>query len=123
MFFEGQEWEVPGELKLLCEKAETKDEELKKILEKKLTLDKLFEVVQDVNKEKIRTSMMKVVIEQYEKASRWVDNAKEMREKWVAIKTLQKMVTDAKNLCIMSPLIEEVKHRYDKAHDWYNFIL
>jgi len=116
-----QGWEIPEDLRLICEKAEAKEIDLKKAIEEKLMLEEMYRLAQNVGKEKIKTQTMKFILEQYERAKRWVDNVQDTRDKWVSIKTLQRMMNDAKGLHITSHFIEEVKKRYDKAHDWYNF--
>jgi hypothetical protein len=118
-----QNWEIPGDLKLMYEEAEGKEINLKKAIEGKITLEEMYKLAQNVGKEKVKTQAMKLILEQYDKAKRWVDNVHDTKDKWVSIKTLQRMINDSKSLQITSHLIEEVKKRYDKAHDWYNFIL
>lgn len=122
-FLERQHWDVPDDLRLIRTEAETKETDLKKTMEGKLTLEELIKLADDASKEKIKTQTMKLILEQCERAKRWIENAEDTKDKWVSIKTLQRMVNDSKTLQITSPYIEEVKMRYDKAHDWYNFYI
>ena len=118
-FFERQDWSIPSEFTELCVAAESKDEKLRELIDKKLTPKQMDEVIKEINKEKIKTVEMKFIVSQCERAKRWIEHAKSIRGKWVAIKTLQKIVNDCKGLQLITPLIEETKTRYNTAHDWY----
>lgn len=120
---ERQHWPVPEDLRVMCGEAEEKDARLRKTLELKLTPQEMAEVARDVAKEKVKTLSMKLLLEDCERARRWIENAEDISDKWVSIKTLNRMVTDSRSLKITSSYIEDVGKRYDKAKDWYNFYI
>lgn len=116
--FEKHEWDVPGELVALRQKAEDQSRNLRSRFDSKMSYDDVLSLAQLAEKEKIRTPETRLALDYAERAKKWVEKSQSICEKWVAMKTLQRLVNEAKGLPVQLPGFAEVKERFERAHEW-----